>query len=67
MNGAIDVGISVGTDLGLQEADRLQVHSSAGSDDDTSKMLTLCQVITTKSLINPYATLTSSGLTDHSR
>ena len=44
LNGTIDVGISVGTDLGLKEADRLQVHTGAGLDDETAKMLTLRQV-----------------------
>ena len=44
MNGTIDVGISVGTDMGLPESDRLQIHSAAGDNEDTSKMRTLRQV-----------------------
>ena len=44
MNGTIDVGISVGTDMGLPEADRIQIHDRAGVDVESAKMLTLRQV-----------------------
>ena len=39
----LDVGVSVGTDVSLQQDDNLAVHGSANSatDPDTSKMLTL--------------------------
>ena len=54
MNGSLDVGIAVGIDPGLKEADRLQVHEGAGVNNETAKMLTLKQLYNHCSIVKKF-------------